>query len=247
MSNHEEFMQQEGLENKSTEAVEVEQEVPVEETDFPVEEVEMDIESKESETETEPEKKKEDWKKSLFKDVKDILVILASFMLVYVLFFRVVVVVGDSMFDTLVDGDRLLLISGILYNDPKQGDIVVAATDSFKDGEPIVKRIIATEGQVVDIDFTTGTVYVDGVALVEDYIFTPTLNNEGVKFPVTVPEGCIFVMGDNRKESLDSRSPQIGFIDEREILGKAIFLVWPGTGSDKHPVSFDFGRIGVVE
>ena len=245
MSNHEEFMQQEDFAEETFDAADIEQEVAVDQTEISVEEVDSLQQSEEAESES--EKPKEDWKKSLFKDVKDILVILASFMLVYVLFFRVVVVVGDSMFDTLVDGDRLLLISGILYNDPKQGDIVVAATDNFKDGEPIVKRIIATEGQVVDIDFTTGTVYVDGVALVEDYIFTLTLNNEGVKFPVTVPEGCIFVMGDNRKESLDSRSPQIGFIDEREILGKAIFLVWPGNGSDKHPVSFDFGRIGVVE
>lgn len=197
-----------------------------------------------SDENAESEKKKEDWRKRLFKDMRDILVLLAVFMLVYVLFFRVVVVKGSSMNDTLVDGDRLLLISGLLYNDPNQGDVIVAAKDTFKEGEPIIKRIVATEGQTVDIDFKTGTVYVDGVALVEDYISTPTTDFEGVHFPLTVPDGCVFVMGDNRGDSMDSRSPQIGFIDEREILGKAVFLLIPGTGKGDYP--FDLTRIGVV-
>ncbi len=192
-----------------------------------------------------PEKKKPTRAQSLFKDVRDILIILVTFMLVYVLFFRVVVVVGDSMNNTLIDGDRLVLISGLLYNNPKQGDVVVACKDSFRDGEPIIKRVIATEGQTVDIDFKTGTVYVDGVALDEQYISTPTITNEGMDFPLTVSEGCVFVMGDNRGDSLDSRSPQIGLIDEREILGKAIFLLIPGTDGGEY--GFDITRIGVVD
>lgn len=198
----------------------------------------------ESATEASPAPAKQDWKKSLLKDMKDILVILGIFMLVYVLFFRAVVVVGDSMNDTLVDGDRLLLISNLIYAEPKQGDIIVAAKDSFRNGEPIVKRIIATEGQTVDIDFKTGTVYVDGVALTEPYISTPTVENEGASFPLTVPEGCIFVMGDNRMNSLDSRSNQIGLIDEREIIGKVIFLLIPGSDDDH---KFELGRIGLVK
>lgn len=186
----------------------------------------------------------ENKEQSLFRDVRDILVILAVFMVVYILFFRVVVVVGDSMYDTLVDGDRLLLISNVLYQNPKTGDVIVASKDSFRDGECIVKRVIATEGQTVDIDFINGIVYIDGEALDEPYVHSLTCNQEGTSFPLTVAEGCIFVMGDNRAESLDSRSPSIGQIDKREILGKAILLLFPG--DDEGEVERNFGRIGGV-
>ena len=189
--------------------------------------------------------KKDSWQKQLFKDAKDVLYMLAIFMLVYILCFRTVVVVGDSMYDTLVNGDRLLLINNLLYWQPEQGDIVVASKDSFNEGECIIKRVIATAGQEVDIDFKTGTVYVDGQPLEELYLHSPTFSPEGVHFPVVVPEGCLFVMGDNRMESLDSRSPSIGFIDQREILGKAVFLMIPGV--DEETDSRDFSRIGVVE
>ena len=191
-----------------------------------------------------PEKKALSKPQQLWKDVRDILVILAAFMLVYVLFFRVVVVVGDSMNNTLVDGDRLLLISNLFYGKPQQGDVIVASKDSFRGGECIIKRVIATEGQTVDIDFKTGSVYVDGVLLEEVYLSSPTLSNEGITFPLTVSEGCIFVMGDNRMDSLDSRSPQIGLIEEREILGKAIFILFPGTDDGTVPLQLD--RIGVI-
>jgi len=156
----------------------------------------------------------------------------------------VIVVSGPSMNQTLVNGDYLLLINNILYTQPKQGDVVVAAKESFKNGEPIIKRVIATEGQWVDIDFETGIVYVNGNALDEPYVNTPTNLYEGVEFPLMVDEGCIFVMGDNRNESKDSRSPEIGLIDQREILGKAIFLFLPG----KDPVTekMNFKRIGAV-
>ena len=180
---------------------------------------------------------------AFYKEMREILMILAVFMLIYVLFFRVVVVVGDSMNDTLVDGDRLLLISSTLYNNPKQGDIIVASKDSFRNGECIIKRVIATEGQVIDIDFETGAVYVDGEEIEELYISSPTFDNEGMVFPLTVAEGCVFVMGDNREDSTDSRSPQIGLIDEREILGKVIFLLIPGSDQEH---AFEIGRIGVV-
>ena len=158
--------------------------------------------------------------------------------------FRMAIVDGHSMYDTLVNGDYLLLINNIFYHNPKPGDIIVASKDSFQDGSPIVKRVIAVEGQTVDIDFTTGTVYVDGVALVEPYIHTPTTNPEGMVFPLVVDEGCIFVMGDNRMNSKDSRDPVIGLIDKREILGKAIVLFLPGTDGGK--VERDYSRIGAL-
>ena len=193
---------------------------------------------------TEPQEKKT-WQQSIVVDMKDLVYVLAVFMLVYMLCFRVVVVVGPSMKDTLQNGDRLLLISSVFYHDPKQGDIIVASKDSYEDGECIVKRVIATEGQEVDIDFDKGIVYVDGKALDEPYTLTPTTTYEGVEFPLTVKEGCLFVLGDNRNGSKDSRHPEIGLVDKREVLGKVFFLFLPGTNEGEEPQ--DFGRIGVVD
>ena len=132
------------------------------------------------------------------------------------------------MYNTLIDGDYLLLISNLFYHEPAYGDIIVASKESFDDGKPIIKRVIATEGQTVDIDFEQGIVYVDGMALQENYTYTPTNVDEGMIFPLTVDENCVFAMGDNRNRSRDSRSPDIGQIDKREILGRAIFLIIPG-------------------
>ena len=179
----------------------------------------------------------------IFREAKEIISVLLLFMLVYILCFRVVVVVGSSMYDTLIHGDRLVLLSNVFYNEPKRGDIIVASKDSFRNGECIVKRVIATEGQEVDIDFARGIVYVDGEALEEDYLFSETKLYEGVNFPLVVDEGCLFVMGDNRMDSKDSRSTEIGLIDKREVLGKAVFLLFPGTGEDKEE-KLDLGRIG---
>ena len=150
------------------------------------------------------------------------------------------------MYNTLIDGDYVLLLNNVLYGDPEYGDIIVASKSSYKDGEPIIKRVIATEGQTVDIDFNAGIVYVDGQALEEDYTYTPTNVSEGVAFPLEVPEGCIFVMGDNRNRSRDSRYPDIGVIDEREVLGKAVVLLIPGTGDEEYRAPRDFSRIGVL-
>ena len=188
------------------------------------------------------EEAKLSWSQRLVVDFHDLVHVLAVFMLVYMLLFRVVVVVGPSMYHTLVDGDRLVLVSNVFYQNPKQGDVIVASKESFRDGECIIKRVIATEGQTVDIDFQLGVVYVDGVALQEDYTYTMTNLDEGMKFPLTVPEGCVFAMGDNRNASLDSRNPQVGFIDEREILGKAVFLMVPGTNGGTEEAQYD--RIG---
>ena len=174
----------------------------------------------------------------------DIVYVLALILLVFTFCARVVIVSGSSMFPTLVDGDYLLVINNPLCGELEQGDIVVASMDRFKGGEAIVKRVIATEGQTVDIDFRRGIVFVDGVALQEDYIYTPTYLSEGVEFPLVVNEGCVFLMGDNRGDSRDSRAPEIGLVDTREILGQAVFLMLPGTGRGEYTVERDFGRIG---
>ncbi len=180
--------------------------------------------------------------RQLFRDCREIIAILILFMIFYMLCFRIVIVVGGSMFDTLMDGDRLVLLSNVFYREPACGDIIVASKDSFRGGECIVKRVIATEGQTVDIDFSTGAVYVDGQLLDEPYLYSQTMLAEGIKFPLTVDEGCLFVMGDNRMDSCDSRSPQIGLIDRREVLGKAVFLLFPGTHGGTE--SLDLSRIG---
>ena len=188
--------------------------------------------------------KKQGRKEAILLYLHDFVIWLVAILLIFLLLFRVVVVSGPSMNDTLVHGDYLLLLNNVFYSDPKQGDIIVAAKASFKDGEPIIKRVIATEGQWVDIDFDAGIVYVNGTALDEPYTKTPTNIFEGVGFPLMVDEGCIFVMGDNRNESKDSRSTEIGQIDKREILGKAIFLFMPG----RDPVTDKqyFSRIGAL-
>lgn len=188
------------------------------------------------------------WQKNMVLYLHDLLYLLAI-LIVSTLVFRVMVVSGTSMTDTLQNGDYLIVLSNIFYREPQPGDIIVASKDSFDSGAPIIKRVIATEGQWVDIDFTNGDVYVGDsldnmTKLDEPYTRTKTNLQEGIQFPLQVKEGCIFVLGDNRNGSKDSRSPEIGLIDTREVLGKAIFLAMPG----KHYATEqrDFGRIGLV-
>ena len=190
------------------------------------------------------EKEPRNWKQSVLLYVHDLMCMLLVVMLLFLVVFRVILVTGDSMFTTLWDGDYLLLVSELFCGDPEPGDIVVISKQSFDDGSPIVKRVIATQGQTVDIDFESGTVYVDGQALREPYIHNETTNEEGTVFSLTVAENCIFVLGDNRAVSLDSRSPQIGQIDRREVLGKAICLMIPGTHHGQ--LLPDYSRIGAV-
>jgi len=146
---------------------------------------------------------------------------------VFMFLFRTVGVYGTSMVPTLNHLDRIVLSA--FYTEPKQGDIVVTCQPNESEAieDTLVKRIIATEGQVVDIDFNEGVVYVDGVALDEPYTNTPTNDREGFEGPVTVPEGYVFVMGDNRNGSTDSRDSRIGFIREEYIMGKALFRLVP--------------------
>ena len=157
---------------------------------------------------------------------------------------RMMGVDGHSMLNTLQHGDRLLVVNSMLYHDYKYGDIVILRKNGVFDDDPIVKRVIAVEGQTVDIDFAEGIVYVDGEALEEDYIREPTYTAEGTEFPLTVPEGSIFVMGDNRNGSSDSRDYRLGTVDTRYVIGKAAFLIFPGP--DYETEKRDFKRIGVI-
>lgn len=144
--------------------------------------------------------------------------------IVFVFIFRIVDVSGDSMNPTLLKGDKLV-VSDVFYK-PKQGDIVIFRKDEYK-AEALVKRVIATEGQTIEIDFDRGRVYVDGELIDEPYIAEPTHNQLDFQGPQTVPEGCVFVMGDNRNASSDSRRAQIGMVDERLIVGKVLLRVFP--------------------
>ena len=146
--------------------------------------------------------------------------------LVFSLFVRIIQVDGSSMVPTLVNGDKLI-VWGAGYT-PQRGDVVIV--DSYTSyGKPLVKRVIAKGGDTVSIDYATGTVAVNGEVLQEDYIAEPTYLGYDVTFPYTVPEGTVFVMGDNRNQSLDSRSTYVGCIDERDILGKVLVCFMPFT------------------
>ncbi len=149
---------------------------------------------------------------------------LVAAILLFTFVARTITVVGSSMVPTLEEGN-LLIVSRLFYT-PRYGDIVVLRKESFM-SDPIVKRVIATEGQTVDIDFEEGVVYVDGKALDEPYVNALTLEHEDFTEPVTVPEGCVFVMGDNRNRSTDSRSARVGCVDERCIIGKALLRLAP--------------------
>ena len=178
-----------------------------------------------------------DWVQSL---VGSVLVVVA----IFTFGIRMLGVDGHSMLNTLQHGDRLLVLNSMFYHDYRYGDIVILRKDGVFDNDPIVKRVIAVGGQTVDIDFNAGIVYVDGEALKEDYVREPTYTAEGTEFPLTVPEGSIFVMGDNRNGSSDSRDYRLGTVDTRYVIGKAAFLLFPGVDYDTN--RRDFSRIGVI-
>ena len=145
--------------------------------------------------------------------------------LVFVFVLRIMDVKGSSMVPTLHNGDKVL-VSDLFY-EPQRGDIVVFKKDSYDDNKALVKRVIAVAGDVVNIDFDRGIVYVNGEALEEDYL--DVLTNTKIDFigPQTVPDSCLFVMGDNRNESTDSRDKRIGMVDKRLIIGKVLLVVYP--------------------
>ncbi len=179
----------------------------------------------------------------------DLVYILAAITLIFVFCVRLVGVVGNSMNSTLYDGDYLALQSNVIMGDLKYGDVIVARKQSFNDGEPIVKRVIATEGQTVRFEPAEDgnyAVYVDGVLLSEPYINEGVMHgtiNAPVGQDILVEDGCVFVMGDNRDHSSDSRYDRIGQIRMDQVLGKVLFIVFPGKDASGNR---DFGRIGAV-
>ena len=137
---------------------------------------------------------------------------------------RPISVQGSSMEQTLKENELVMINK--LAKSFHYGDIVVLRKESFMTA-PIIKRVIATEGQTIDIDFQEGVVYIDGAPLDEPYVNALTLDPEDFTEAVTVPEGCVFVMGDNRNRSTDSRSARLGCVDERYIIGKVLFRFTP--------------------
>lgn len=198
----------------------------------------MDEQQFREEEETELSKQKEPWeddgkKRSVSADLFDwaeaLVYALAVLVVICAFFVRLSGVVGSSMYPTLHEGDQLL-ISSFGYDEPERGDIVVLMADGFMD-EPLVKRVIALGGDTVEIDGEEGVVYVNGEALYEPYIndlagqdmYTGDLTGA-----FTVPEGEVFVMGDNRNGSSDSRKLyEVGTIPYEKIVGKAIFRIFP--------------------
>lgn len=168
----------------------------------------------------------EAFKVDLYFWLQALMVALVGLILLFTFVGRVIGVDGNSMFPTLHNGDTMLL-QGLGYT-PRQGDVVVLTKYFDSVQGPIVKRVIATGGQTVDIDYAAGTVTVDGVTLDETYIKEPMREPffEGTSH-VMVPEGQIFVMGDNRNDSLDSRFPALGTVDQRYVLGRVLMVLMP--------------------
>ena len=183
-----------------------------------------------------PVEEKVSFKLDLFYWTQTLVTVLITLILLFALVGRVIEVKGSSMVPTLHEGD-LMLLQSIGYT-PKQGDVVVLRKASFMT-DPIVKRVIATGGQRVTIDYGSSTVYVDGVPLDEPYIneiMVSPASPEMSIFDAEVPEGSIFVRGDNRNHSSDSRHINLGTVDERYILGKALWVVFPFRGGDFGPI-----------
>ena len=183
--------------------------------------------------------------RDLYEWVQALVCSVLAVVILFTFVIRLIGVDGHSMVPTLQDRDRLLVLNSLLYDDYRYGDIVILRKNGVFDGDPIVKRVIATGGQTVDIDFSTGDIWVDGVLLEEDYINERTYLEEGTEFPLTVPKGSVFVMGDNRNHSSDSRDSRLGTVDTRYVIGKAVFLAFPGPSENGN--KRDYGRIGLIK
>lgn len=167
------------------------------------------------------------YKNEFFEWGEAMVISLTVIVLLFTFVVRLISVEGSSMVPTLQDKDKVILLNSLLDGETEKGDIVVLAKKGFFDGNPIVKRVIGTEGDTIDIDFEKGQVYVNGEAQEEPYINEPTYERQDMDFPQVVPAGCIFVMGDNRNRSTDSRNSQLGMVDTRYVLGHVLARVLP--------------------
>ena len=162
--------------------------------------------------------------RSLIFEISEIFAIaIVIIVIVTTFFFRVINVSGTSMETTLYGGDRLILSS--FFYEPSRGDIIVSSQPNSRE-RLLVKRVIAVSGDELNIDWSTGRVYINGEEIYEDYIKDISANCYGdykSEFPITVPEGYVFVMGDNRMVSWDSRYKEVGLIRNDYLLGKAVF------------------------
>ena len=190
------------------------------------------------------EEKSADPLRDTYEWIHCIVVAVIACVLVFILVARVIDVRGTSMYPTLENGDKIVITR--LAGDYEQGDIVVLQAKNYKQ-EPLVKRVIGTAGQTVELNYIDRTVSVDGQVLDEPYIFERIYERYEIMNPlyfdvygidkdedigdgwvrVTVPEGHVFVMGDNRNNSSDSRMSKIGFVDTRDVMGKAVFRIFP--------------------
>ncbi len=158
-----------------------------------------------------------------------VVISVAAIFIIFMFVGKVAVVNGNSMLQTLKNNDKLFVWE--LFYTPKQGDIIVCQSE-YKDREALVKRVIAVEGQKIKIDSANWAVYVDGILLDEsDYVnYIPDMamgNGNWLDGEFTIPEGKVFVMGDNRTASLDSRAADVGIIDENWIMGKVVYRLFP--------------------
>jgi len=192
-------------------------------------------------TETTEDDKAARVKMELYDWLQCIVTAIICGVLIFVFFGRTIGVDGRSMLQTLKHNDRVV-ISNIFYT-PKNGDIVVFQSPADQFEHPLVKRVIATANQTIDINFDNGNVFVDGVLLNEPYINTPTTSMHDFREPITIPRGFVFVMGDNRNSSTDSRDNVVGLVDTRYILGKVLFILIPGVEDDGNR---DWNRFGVT-
>lgn len=177
---------------------------------------------------------------------QSLIIAVVTVVLLFTFGVRLIGVSGPSMQDTLYTGDQLLVLNA-MFCDFKAGDVVVI-NDHTAQGtlnETLVKRIVAMGGQTVDIDFSKGIVYVDGAALDEPYIKEPTYSDEGMTFPLTLAEDEVFVMGDNRNHSTDSRDARLGPVKVGCLQGKALLLMMPGKTPDTNKT--DWSRLGPLQ